>query len=650
MQVQTVVFVVATVVAVLSSTVAGASIFPQDGPVRVLTSAKEVDNFVSTVPAAMVMIYAPWCSHCTAFKPAFIQAAGDVADAGLGAFAAVNGDEHRDVIAAYSIKSFPTVLYFADGELKWPYSGPRSAAGLLAYMENPVAPPPPPQPTPLTADGNGDVVILATSNYSSVLLSSPSTFVMLYSPSCGHCKNTIPHFMDAASAALDDDSLPLFAAVDLSLPENGAIGKMLDVAAFPTFVLFDGNIERFRYKGARTKAAFLEWVADPQAPPPPPPPPARAPFTEDGDGDVAMLSPETFDDHLDGFDGTLVMFFAPWCGHCKAMKEPYKAAAATVKAEGLGSLAAVDCTVDNSLCNEFNIKGYPTLIYFGDDDEQITFAGVRSEEGLVAFMRDPQPPPPPPPPPTRTPFTEDGDGDVTMLTPETFDDHLDGSDGTLVMFYAPWCGHCKTMKEPYKAAAATVKAEGLGSLAAVDCTIDRALCGKHDVKGYPTVVYFGADDEQITFAGVRSEEGLVAFMRDPQPPPPPPPPPTRTPFTEDGDGDVTMLTPETFDDHLDGSDGTLVMFYAPWCGHCKAMKEPYKAAAATVKAEGLGSLAAVDCTIDGDLCARHSANAYPTLLHFTDASSSIKYEASRTEDALLEFMREHSSPVDHDEL
>ena len=59
------------------------------------------------------------------------------------------------------------------------------------------------------------------------------------------------------------------------------------------------------------------------------------------------------------------MFYAPWCGHCKRMKPEYAKAALSMKEKGVsGKLAAVDTTVHRALGQRFEIRGYPTILYF----------------------------------------------------------------------------------------------------------------------------------------------------------------------------------------------------------------------------------------------------------------------------------------------
>ena len=81
----------------------------------------------------------------------------------------------------------------------------------------------------------------------------------------------------------------------------------------------------------------------------------------------------------------LMKFYAPWCGHCKKLEPVWKHVA-----QSLGDtdvrVARVDCTRFNKVAQEFNIRGYPTIMFLKGDN-YYTYEGDRTREDIVAFAR-----------------------------------------------------------------------------------------------------------------------------------------------------------------------------------------------------------------------------------------------------------------------
>ncbi|GFR44575.1 hypothetical protein Agub_g5850 [Astrephomene gubernaculifera] len=115
---------------------------------------------------------------------------------------------------------------------------------------------------------------------------------------------------------------------------------------------------------------------------------------------------------------------------------------------------------------------------------------------------------------------DDDEKDVVVVTVKNWDDTVKKAKFALVEFYAPWCGHCKSLKPHYAKAATILKAAVPDAIIAkVDATVEESLGSKFSVQGYPTLKWF-VDGELVSdYGGSRDTEGIVNWVKKKTGPP-----------------------------------------------------------------------------------------------------------------------------------
>ncbi|RVW39154.1 putative protein disulfide-isomerase A6 [Vitis vinifera] len=226
-------------------------------------------------------------------------------------------------------------------------------------------------------------------------------------------------------------------------------------------------------------------------------------FTAVSADDVVVLTEANFEQEIGKDRSALVEFYAPWCGHCKKLAPEYEKLGASFKKAKL--------TVMNTraFASKYGVSGYPTIQWFPKGSlEPKKYEGARSAEALAEFVNN-----------------EGGTNvkiaavpsNVVVLTSDSFDEVvLNEKKDVLVEFYAPWCGHCKSLAPIYEKVATAFKSEGDVVIANLDADKYKDLAEKYGVSGYPTLKFFpkGNKAGEDYYDGGRDLEDFVTFINE----------------------------------------------------------------------------------------------------------------------------------------
>lgn len=254
----------------------------------------------------------------------------------------------------------------------------------------------------------------------------------------------------------------------------------------------------------------------------------------------------------------------------------------------------------------------------------------------------------------------DASDDVVELTAGNFQHKvINGDEVWLVEFYAPWCGHCRSLAPEWKKAATVLK--GIVKVGAVDMDVHGSVGGPYNVRGFPTIKVFGANkNSPQDYNGARSAQAIVDEALK-----------TAQRVAKDrlsggggsrggsnsgsgGSDEVVELTDANFEKEVFGSkDPVLVEFFAPWCGHCQRLTPEWKKAASELK--GKVKLGALDATVHTVMAGRFQVQGYPTIKVFRagvkDFNSAEDYQGGRTASDIVAYaLQLHAAAVEPPEI
>ncbi|XP_077966473.1 uncharacterized protein LOC120341795 [Styela clava] len=598
-----------------------------------LHNENEVNKLLKKKKPTLIMFYAPWCGFCKRFKPAYSEAATDMKNKVI--FAGVDADspEASSLRQTYNVTGFPKTIYFENGKQKFDYSGGHQKSDIVEWLADP-QPQKEKEPEKGWDETENDVVHLTDTTFDEFIAANSKVMVFFYAPWCGHCKTLKPHWDKAAETLAKEEAPEKLTAVDAT--KFNDLASKYKVKGYPTVIYFENGEEKYDASGAftRTPEGIVQYIKDPKEPPPP------EKEWHETESDVQHLTDEDFKSATKKKKHSLIMFYAPWCGHCKKAKPEYTNAAATFADDKKVMFAAVDCTKHKKTCEQYSVQGYPTFYYLSYGKSETKYQGGRETLDFENFVEDV----------LQNPDIVDEDEDDSP----DFWDNIPGSDllhkltetswetfvaeysKAILVIYDSKCPNCEALRKPLGECARQLKK---GQMKVEIGVVEQDLSDE-DIPhlwsvdmGVPTIFWFANGQRQVEYEGVRSMEGIMKFISEEIE--------AQGPewSMQESSEDIIHLNDEIFEEFLREHEESLVYFYSPGCKACNQIKPKYEEAATLLdELKPEVALGAVNVRKALTLKKKYEIDSLPKFLYFKHEKLKFEYHGQQTAEALVDFM------------
>ncbi|XP_033940961.1 LOW QUALITY PROTEIN: protein disulfide-isomerase A2 [Pseudochaenichthys georgianus] len=458
----------------------------EDNDVMIL----HINNFARALSEnqyLLVEFYAPWCGHCKKLEPVYAEAAGmlkeevEEEEGGGGCrirLAKVDVREEKELGDEFDIKSFPTLKLFINGDRKQPldFSGKRTAEGMVQWLKRRAGPGVP------VLDSADSAAQFIDSHYINVV----GFFDNLESEEAKVFKELALDFTDSefAVSAIPEvfqkyevkaNSVVLFKKfddrrADFSLSEEGKLDKK--------------NLTAFIMENS------LELII---------------PFSEENADKIFSSSIKMHN----------LLFINSSVKSQTALLDEFR----TIAKEFKGKMLFVVLDVTDAMTHVLNYFGVsekdaPTVRIinmetgkkFNIDSGDLNTNSMRQlcldvlEGTAKPYFKSEEIP-------------EDWNkGPVKVLVAKNFESvALDPTKNVFVEFYAPWCGHCKSLDPIWVELGEKYADKDDLIIAKMDATANEVE--SLPVEGFPTLKYFPAGGKEVVdYTGNRDLETMSKFL------------------------------------------------------------------------------------------------------------------------------------------
>ncbi|KAM6973657.1 protein disulfide isomerase family A, member 8 [Aplochiton taeniatus] len=432
----------------------------------------------------LVKFYAPWCGHCKKLAPDFETAATRLK--GTVHLAKVDCTANPDTCSRFGVTGYPALKIFRNGEESSSYDGPRSADGITQHMKKQAGP----NSQPLRSQ----------EDLQTFVDHFDASMVGFFS---GPDSNQMAEFLKAAG--LMREHFRFAHTSDLSL------GGLHGVEAESVLLFrpprlnskFEDSVIHFRNPISAT--SLRRFIRD----------------------NIYGLCPHLTKDNRDklkGRDMLTVYYDVDYLRNPKGSnywRNRVLKVGAQYASQGLTFAVANRRDFLDELEEEFGLGS--------SDGGDLPFVTIRTKHGHKFTMREEF---------TRDgkslerfldeyfagqlkryiksePIPEKNNGPIKVVVADSFEEIVHNPEkDVLIEFYAPWCGHCKSLEPKYRELAEQLHADPNIVIAKMDASSNDVPHG-YDVQGFPTIYFSGGGrkDQPKRYEGVREVKDFINFLK-----------------------------------------------------------------------------------------------------------------------------------------
>jgi protein disulfide-isomerase A1 len=442
------------------------------------------------------------------------------------------------------------------------------------------------------------VLVLTDANFDEELKSHDKILVEFYAPWCGHCKKLAPEYVKAAEALAKENPPIYIAKVDATVQKE--LAAKYEIKGFPTLKWFV-NQQPTEYKGGRTADEIINWIKK-----------KSGPATREVTGsELNSLKEST---------NVLVAFFGD------ASSNEFKEFQKTADADDKSSY--VHAGADAELPSGASRPG--VVVFRKFDEPYVVFSGKFTNEEIQEFVSKSSVP-------SLIEFSDQYIEPIFQQQKPALFLFINKADAEHAKLLNVFTQASKELKGKIFFSHSGVKdgiQQRLGEFVGVsDKDLPRLMIVGFSGEGVDKYVYSG-NIHEITVQDIDkfvtgfTSRTLSKFLKSEEIP-------------TDNEGPVRVVVGKNFNDIVGKDDDVLLEFYAPWCGHCKALEPKYKELAEELKSVKGLVIAKCDATaneVDGI-----HIQGFPTIKFFKKNSKTpADYEGEREIEGFKKYLLEHS--------